>query len=178
MITVVDQPPATRRTWKRWILGFVLAGIAVMWIYVFWFDLSGRGQPLDRVSDRQWSAAAEAVCAPVRAKVFELPQASSTRTPQERAVVFAQATELLATMVTRLQALPFNGKAAEREVVDRWLADWRTLLQDRQEYIAQLRTGYDGEFGVTAGEGGAPIDGRMDTFADVNHMKSCEYTGD
>jgi len=170
---------ANSSPWARRLIVVAVLGIVGMWVYIFAFDLSGRGQPLDRIADRQWSSAAEKVCAGYRAQVLALPPARSFagKTPQDRAVVLDQANGLLTAMVGELKALPFHPTGHDTELRQAWLGDWDTFLQNRRDYSTQLHEGRGGEFGVAQAQG-VPINDRMDTFADVNNMKSCEDPGD
>lgn len=59
-----------------------------------------------------------------------------------------------------------------RNVVRLWLAEYRTYLEDRREYIAELRAGNNVTFSETAIEG-VPISERLLTFANENNMGSC-----
>jgi hypothetical protein len=172
-------PSSGSSPWVRRIVVVVVVGIVGMWVYIFAWDLSGRGKPLDRISDRQWSAAAEQVCSGYRAQVLALPQARTfaDKTPQDRAVVLDEANGLLTSMVAALRALPFNATGHQADLRQAWLGDWDTFLQNRRDYSVQLHAGDGSEFGVSQVEG-VPINARMDTFSDVNGMGSCKDPGD
>jgi hypothetical protein len=57
-------------------------------------------------------------------------------------------------------------------VVKLWLAEYMTYLEDRREYIVELRAGNNVTFSETAIEG-VPISERLLTFANENNMASC-----
>ena len=65
-----------------------------------------------------------------------------------------------------------------RGVVD-WVDDWGTYLQDREEYVENLRVDDDARFLETAkGSDTKGITRAINSFAQVNKMTSCVTPGD
>jgi hypothetical protein len=61
-----------------------------------------------------------------------------------------------------------------RDLVQEWLADWRTLLQDRVDYAVALRADPNARLLVSEkGDTGRHITGWIDEFALANRMESC-----
>jgi hypothetical protein len=156
-------------------IGVVIAAIAVMWIYAWFFAPRGN---VDRFDDPAWSARAEGVCAATRERVDALPSADSFKDIEpkaealrQRAGVVDQATALLAAQFTTLQS-PGPTDAKAQIGVPLWLADWEGYLQSRREHAERLRSGLDQPFRVLE-EGGAPVTLRMDAFAKTNGFPSC-----
>jgi hypothetical protein len=65
---------------------------------------------------------------------------------------------------------------AEATAVSRWLADWRTYLDDRDAYASRFLRGIGEPFRVTDVDG-EQIE-KIDAFAHVNFMESCETPDD
>lgn len=160
----------------------VVASFIGIWGYVMYLTFfEGRAEPRDRLDDTRFAAAAEETCAEFRADFDRLPLASEVGTPEERADLLDQATDGLEVMVTRLEGLVPPSEQDEATAVDRWLADYRTYIQDRREYAAAQRDPasdrYDKPFTVTD-RGGFQIDVIIDDFARINRMESCEAPND
>ena len=79
---------------------------------------------------------------------------------------------MVADLVASLHALQPK-VADDRQYTDQWLDDWDGYLASRQAYAKVLATGKDARFAVQA-EGGHPVTERMDGFAVLNHMPSCQ----
>jgi len=145
------------------------AAMVLMWGYLFL--VADPGIP-DELEDPAYGAAAEPVCAEVRAGIDELTPAIEVESPEERGAVVAEANAALEDLVVELEALaPTTGEDAE--LVDAWLADWATYLADRQAYAEDLLAGEDAELLVTA-RGTDQITVTLDHFAQVNDMPSCQ----
>ena len=78
---------------------------------------------------------------------------------------------MLSAMLDDLEAVePSDAKG--QAIVPDWIADYRTLLQDRYNYAERLRSGQNVPFTET-GVQGVPITERIETFAGDNEMPSC-----
>lgn len=189
MVTDPAPPPADptgrpRRQFnpRRFGVLLVIASFIGIWGYVIYLSVFvGRAEPRDRLDDTDWTATAESVCAQ-STPVFEaLPFASELDSPAERADVLDDGTDELEDLVSRLDALPPPADDDEASAVDKWLADYRTFVQDRREYAAAQRDPsdprYDEAFSVTDRDG-YQIDVLIDDFARVNFMESCETPDD
>jgi len=181
-VTGTQQPTRTRSRLGRLAVLAVVASFVGIWGYVLWLSfVEGRAEPRDRLDDARWTAAAEETCAEVRTRLDRLPFASEVRSPEERAELLDAATDETEDMVQRLEGLVPPRDRDEARAVERWLADYRTYLQDRREYAAAQRDPshprYDRPFSVTD-RGGYQIDVLVDDFARVNYMESCEAPDD
>lgn len=175
-------PPDRRRSLRRLGVLAVVASFVGIWGYVMYLTFfEGRAEPRDRLDDTRFTAAAEETCAESTAFFASLPFANEVGSPQERAELLDEATDELEAMVTRLEGLEPPRDADEAVAVERWLADYRTFIQDRREYADAQRDPshdrYDQPFAVTD-RGGFQIDVLLDDFAIVNDMDSCETPDD
>lgn len=183
-MTETSSPDAsrTRRGARRLLVVAVIASFVGIWGYVMYLSFfEGRAEPRDRLDDTRFTAAAEETCSEFRADFDRLPLASEVDSPEERADLLDEATDGLEVMVTRLEGLVPPRDQDEARAVDRWLADYRTYLQDRREYADAQRDPtnerYDRPFTVTD-RGGFQIDVIIDDFARINYMESCEAPND
>jgi hypothetical protein len=171
------RPAGGPRRWRWWhsVVTVVCLGLAGMWVYAFF--IADQTNP-NRIKDREWAAASEALCARARATISALPPANTAKTPQDRALVVDQANQILVTLVNQLSIRIPAGADRDRSYVAQWLADWKQYNQDRAAYAQVLHQGVGNkQFGVT-NVNGIPIDLRMNDFADANTMRSCEVPGD
>lgn len=145
--------------------------IALMWAYIL-SPWSKRGDTPTTLKDTSYTAAAEEICATSQAKIAELPKAETAKSPEERATVLTEANGLVADLVTQLHALQPKVED-DRQFTDQWIADWDSYLASREAYARLLASGKDDRFAVEA-EGGHPITERMDGFALLNDMPSCQ----
>ncbi|HEY4333399.1 MAG TPA: hypothetical protein VGM78_12540 [Ilumatobacteraceae bacterium] len=145
--------------------------IVMMWAYIL-SPWSKTGDLPTTLKDKTYAATAEPLCAATQAQIAELPKAFTAGSPEERASVLTQADAMVATLVKQLHGLEPKVEQ-DRQFTDQWLADWDSYLTSRQRYAAILATGEDERFTVEA-EGGHPITERMDGFAMLNNMPSCQ----
>jgi hypothetical protein len=162
------------------VLAVALLAITTMWIYGWFF---APRTAVNRIDDRAWADAAERRCAVAAEGIAALPAArefDDFDDPVQRArriEVADQVTAELDAMLTDLYALPAPSGAADRELVDLWLADYRSYLTNRDAHVEQWRRGVNGRFAETDNDG-QPISLRMDEFARVNDMESCRVPAD
>jgi hypothetical protein len=155
------------RTARRFGLAIVFVGFAAFWIWALFFASK---TAVNKIDDRAWAARAEAICDDVDGELAVLERQTSTDLVV-RADLVVLSTDLLSGMVDQLEAVePADEKG--RAIVTDWIADYRTLLDDRYEYAERLRSGEDIAFTETAVEG-VPITERIETFAGDNEMPSC-----
>lgn len=159
--------------WTASSIGLLVAVIliALMWGYIL-SPWSKHGDPPTTLEDTSYTAAAEQICATSQAKINALPKAITAKSPEDRAQVLTQANSLVADLVTQLHALQPKVDA-DRRFTDQWLADWDSYLASREAYARLLASGKDDQFTVQA-EGDHPITERMDGFALLNSMPSCQ----
>ncbi len=166
--------PARRFHWYHGLLVIILSLIAVMWIYAFFIASSAN---LNKVADKGWAARNEQICASAKAKINALPPARTAKTPVERAGVLDQANAYVADLIDSLKTNKISGSARDGHLVELWLADWDLYLSNRRDYAAILHQNLDKAFAVSL-RNGTPITERLDGFADINNMVSCETPGD
>lgn len=173
------HPAGPSRWTPRRIFGIVVAvSVVAIWGYVMFLTVfEGRDEPRERLGDESYRAAAESVCAPYRDRIDDLPMAIEADNPAERADLLDTATDELDEMVDDLEELSPPQPDEEAEAVERWLADWDEYIQNRRDYAERFRAGIDEPFRVTA-RGGEQIDTKMDEFAHINFMESCETPDD
>lgn len=165
-----------RRGGWRLALGVVVVAMAGMWGYVLYLAFGpGRQPPIDRLEDPAFAAAAEDRCADAGDAVGDLPFANQLPTAADRAAVLDQANGIYAGMLDDLDGLAALAPAGDqRDLVQEWLADWRTLLQDRVDYAVALRADPNARLLVSEkGDTGRHITGWIDEFALANRMESC-----
>lgn len=148
---------------------FVLGAVAFasFWGWALFF---ADKTAVNKIEDRAWAERAEAICAPVKLELRVLD--GETRSdPVERADLVVESTDLLARMLDDLIAVePTDGKG--KAIVPEWIADYRSLLDDRYAYADVLRSGANVPFTETPVQG-VPITERIETFAGDNEMPSC-----
>lgn len=161
--------------------GTIVVASIVFWVWAF-SPWAPRDNP-DRLDDPAFAEAAEQVCAAARQRIDALPGPFDGITPAERAEQVAAGTRIVADLVDELTDLaPLAPAGHDADLVDRWLADWRTYLDDRWRHVDRLRAATpdtsdrDLRF-LVSGEAG-PIDARMNAFARLNRMDSCQTPGD
>lgn len=147
------------------VVGF--AAFAAFWFWaLFLIDKTA----VNKFEDRAWAENAEEVCAPVKQAVRRLDlEANADLTV--RADLVVQSTDMYAAMLDELESDPPDDPKGAAIVPD-WIADWRTLLQNRYDYADQLRAGNEVPFTETPVQG-VPITERLETFAGDNEMGSC-----
>lgn len=145
------------------------------WIWAF-SPLAPSGHP-DVLHDVVFTHDAEDICARWVSEAGRLPTAAEATGPEDRATQLTAATRLFAAMVNELRDSAAEVVGSDRELVERWLVDWQTYLDDRADYAATLAGGSDPPFTVTARDGEG-VDSYIDIFAEVNSMPSCATPGD
>lgn len=151
----------------------VMAGF---WIWAF-SPLAPSGHP-DILNDVVFTHNAEDICIRTVAAVDRLPGAAEATGPEDRATQLVASTLLFEEMVAELRTEADDVVVgADVDLVDAWLADWETYLDDRRAYADTLAGGSDPPFTVTARDGEG-VTSYIDIFAEVNAMPSCATPGD
>ena len=132
--------------------------------------------PPDRLEQRAFPQAAEPICAATAVEIEELGLPTEVETPAERAEMVDAENRHLRAMVDELAALD-RPDGEEGDWVASWLEDWRTHIDDRQDWADDLRVGDDHPFTETD-RAGEQVSNVVDNFAEVNDMESCVTTGD
>jgi hypothetical protein len=173
-----DEPDGGRRRgWSTKVQVVVLVANIAFWAAILgWTLMSGEVEPPDRLDQRAFPTAAEPRCADARDDIDALGLPTDVETPEERADMVDEENGILTAMVDDLEALD-RPTGEEGEWVGQWLADWRTHIQDRQDWADDLRAGDDHAF-VETDRGGEQVSNVIDNFAEVNEMESCATPGD
>lgn len=167
-----SRPRAT--TFVRVGLTAVCVAIAAMWVYAFGF---APRESANRIKDTAWQERAEKLCAAnaeERAQLANLVKIDSNDPValNQRADLVEKATNGLDDMIDEIAATPPTDEKG-RAIVPLWIADYRTYIEDRRDYIAQLRTGEFEMFAESMVEG-VPISERLAKFARENDAESCQ----
>lgn len=167
----LDHPP------RRWTPGriavvAIVVGLVAMWGYVLYLAFGpGRQPPADRLEDPAFALAAEERCSAALDEVAALPSVLLVElTPEKRADIVEQANEHFAAMLDDLDALAPGGE--DGEVVQAWLADWRTYLGDRQDYVRRLREDPEARLLISPKDN-EQVTEFIDAFAKDNQMPAC-----
>lgn len=163
---------------SRFVIGICIVGLLVMWIYAFGFASK---ESVNKIGDQKWTARAEEICKKAeeqRLALVDLRQISDAgvNALTERAAIIDEATDTLDNAVKEISAIsPIDEKG--KAIVPLWIADYKTLIQDRRDYANQLRNGVNASFSESMFEG-LPISEKISTFAADNRMTSCKVPMD
>jgi hypothetical protein len=164
-------------------IAVVVVSIGAMWVYAFFF--ASKKNP-DQIADRAWTQRAKVTCTAFKTQIDALPGARSFKDVQprseamrERAAVGAQVTDLLDQQLAALRAEEAADETS-RHALGLWLADWDRYLAARRAHILEWEAGKDVPFKEPPTRPGqiTPVSVRMDAFADINFMPSCEVPKD
>ncbi len=187
----LDGPPPRRIAF--WLTMVAVVALVGSWVYVlFIYD---PGLLIDELPDRTFPDAAEQVCAAAVSEYSELPLANESDSADSRAETLAASNEIFAAMLAELRPLAdeasdmyladpddrFTDKesAGYARGVTEWVTDWGTYLEDREQYVENLRNDDDARFLETAkGSDTKGITRAINSFAQVNKMMSCVTPGD
>ena len=147
-----------------------LVVMAGFWVWAF-SPLAPSGHP-DVMHNVVFTHDAEDICARKVAAVALLPGAAEATGPEDRAGQIRTSTLLFEEMIVELRAEADHVVGSDADLLDAWLVDWETYLNDRRAYAETLAGGSDPPFTVTARDGDA-VTSYIDIFAEVNAMPSC-----
>ncbi len=147
--------------------------MAAMWVYAFGFSPR---ESINKIYDEAWASQAEARCTQAREQRAELSDLSTfnvndTVALAKRADIIEQANTSLKSMIDDIEKISVSNDKG-RALVPLWLADYRTYLDDRADYVALLRSGTFNRFSETQVEG-VPISERIGKFAKDNEIRAC-----
>jgi hypothetical protein len=168
-VTVTEVEKTTSR-WSPVRRTLAVIGALAFVAFWFWALFLIDKTAVNKIDDRAWAGRAEEICAPVELDVRRLDLVRREDLG-DRADLVEQSTDMLSAMIDDLEAVePADEKG--QAIVPDWIADWRTLLQDRYDYATQLRNGENVPFTETPVDG-IPITEKIETFAGDNEMPSC-----
>ncbi|MDP4649398.1 MAG: hypothetical protein NWS73_06060, partial [Ilumatobacteraceae bacterium] len=90
----------------------------------------------------------------------------------QRADIVDKATDLLESAIVEIEKVSPNDPKG-LAIVPLWISDYKTLISDRRDYSALLRTGDNSPFAESMTEG-LPLSEKISTFAADNRMLSCK----
>lgn len=146
-----------------------------MWIYAFGFASK---ESVNKIADDAWKARAEAHCQTAEDERFKLQDLTAmdptdTAALRKKADLVEIATDSLERAINRIASdSPSDEKG--KAIVPKWLADYRTYLQNRRDFIEALRTATRRPYFAETEVEGVPISERIGKFARENNMKTCQ----
>lgn len=176
----VDPPvdPAVDRRHRRSVVGTAAVAVAIVAFVGFWtwalFFASK--ESINKIDDREWAARAEAICVDANAQRDELADyrridPDDAGLLRERGDLIDRSTDIVERMIDDVTAaVPSDPKG--QELVPRWEADYRILIENRRRYADITRAGRNEPFREEAA-GTIPISERIARFAVDNEMPAC-----
>ena len=186
--------PGPRRSRLR-LVGKWLGGLFVVGSFVFWawaFSPWARTENPGRLDDRSFVEWADERCARTHAVINSLPTARQAASRTERAdqvdlgtnEVEALVADLRLRAGTSLPAVTEGKGPPDTDLVGAWLDDWAVYISDRRSHSERLRTAdadtpdRELRFLLVDLTEGSTYTERMDGFARLNNMDSCQVPGD
>ena len=172
-----QRSPAVR--WAtRLLLTVLIAVFATFWTWALFFASK---EAVNKIDDRAWAERAEQICADANdarlalsdyRSIVDVDDTEVAALIRERADIVDRATDILVVMLDDVVAVePLDDKG--RGIVPQWEAEYRSYIEGRRVYTADLRaTGENLPF-YEPGVGGIPVSERLETFAGDNEMPSC-----
>lgn len=159
----------------------VLATVFVVFAIGFWaFAFSPWARDVftapDQLESEALVADVERRCTTARSLIAELPAASLATSAAQRSTVVEEATSILEDMVADLRVIDHEYPDDAR-LLGLWLDDWQVYLADRHAHADRLVNEGDVRF-LNTERNGIFIHERMDGFARVNNLDSCQTPGD
>lgn len=173
-----DQRPPLVRWTVRVLLAVLIAGFVAFWTWALFFASK---EAVNKIDDRAWAERAEQICADANDARLEL---SDYRTIvdgddeeiaaliRERADIVDRATDIIEQMLDDVvAATPTDEKG--QAIVPQWEDEYRSYVESRRDYAADLRTTGENLAFYEPGADGIPVSERLETFAGDNEMPSC-----
>lgn len=179
MMTVEpDRRSPVARWTARLLLAALMAGFAAFWTWALFFASK---EAVNKIDDRAWAERAEQICAEANEarlglsdyrSIVDVDDATKAALIHERADIVDRATDILTAMLDDVVAVePLDEKG--RAIVPQWESEYRSYIEGRRMYAADLReTGENLPF-YEPGVQGIPISERLETFAGDNEMPAC-----
>ena len=188
--------PDTRQPARHWrIIGRWLAAAFIVGSFAFWawaFSPWARSENPARLDDRDFASRAEERCGRARAVINALPTARQAQSRAERAAQVDTGTDEVERLVEHLRSMAESSVTSlsdgsgppDTELVAAWLDDWQTYITDRRNHAERLRSAKETtpdrelRFLLVDMTEGSTYTERMDGFARLNDMDSCQIPGD
>lgn len=175
---VVTEVTAERKSNRaRPVIVVIVALLLAMWGYVLYLAFFvGRAESPDTIGESAFTEAADARCESAVDFVATLPPPFTQKGhPGERADTISKANDEFAAMLVDLHALTDRIEGPEHaDLVDQWLDDYETYLDDRRDYARRLRTDPEARLLVSPGPSNRQVTLHIDEFAAANDMPNCE----
>jgi hypothetical protein len=169
-----------RHPWVKALLCVVIAAILAMWVYAF---VLAPKKGVYHIDSAQWRHDAEQICKAATLQRISLADTSGGVIDKpthadmiERADIVDRSTDILEQMLNQVVALPLS-TVRDRQLVDVWEGYYRSLLNDRRQYTADLRRFNDEPFHEELVAGG-PISDVLTDFTSGNGITSCAPPGE
>lgn len=146
-----------------------------MWVYAFGF---ASRESFNKIGDDAWKARAEAHCQKAEDERFALQDLSEMNPNdpdalKKKADIVEIATDSLERALNKI-ALDTPSDEKGKELVPQWIADYKTYIKNRRDFIEALRTATRRPFFSETEVEGVPISERIGKFARENDMKTCQ----
>ena len=174
----------------KWLGGLFVVGSFVFWAWAFspWARTENPG----RLDDREFVRWADQRCAEAQAVIDDLPSPRQASSRAERADHVDRGTDaaeaLVADIRLRAEATLATSTAGDgppdADLVGAWLEDWDVYVSDRRNHSGRLRSAGEDtpdrelRFLLVDMTEGSTYTERMDGFARLNNMDSCQIPGD
>ena len=170
-----EEAMRRRRKWWARGVGSLLAGaLLVATLFAVRGDVPAI--PARTVDDTAFTDAANALCAKAMPAIRRQPPQPGGDDKPSADEAFARRVERTATdleaVVVDLRGLAVAD--ADRDEIDRWLADWDEFVSVGHRYAAALRTGDREHYTAVGAEGDAPSR-RIYAFSKANGMPECVF---
>ena len=161
--------------YKRWTVWRVVSLLLLLSIVTFWVwalsPLAPQGHP-DKLEDPTFAKAAKTFCINAENSIEDLPLALTSETPDERAELIDEGTEIYRDLLEALLAIAPDSGTNDGKIVQLWIKDYEIYLNDRDVYAEKFRTGIDEDFTVSK-KGNRWVTEPIDEFAKANDLKEC-----
>lgn len=163
-----------RKWWARGVGSLLVGALLVATLFAVRGDVPAI--PARTVEDTAFTDAANALCAEAMPAIRRQPPQVGSDDKPSADEALARRVERTATdleaVVVDLRGLPVAD--ADRDEVDRWLADWDRFVDVGHRYAVALRTADRERYTAVAAEGDAPSR-RIFAFSKANGMPECVF---
>ncbi len=168
-----DDESARSRLWFGLIAIIVaLSFFPWVWRWSPWADRTADGL----LDDKTFALQAEPLCIAAMAELEALPNAIQATDTAERGDQIRAANNILHSMVDDLEAM-ITGSPRDIENLNEWIGNWRTYMDNRDDYADRISVDESAVFYVDA-VGTERLDRRIPRFANSNFMLTCSPPDD
>lgn len=146
-----------------------------MWVYAFVF---APRESVNRINDDEWKIRSEARCQIAEDERFALEnlEKMDPNNPEDlrkKAQIVEIATNSLERAINDIEKdIPSDEKG--QAIVPLWIADYRIYIEDRRNFVDELRSADRRPYFAETEVEGVPISERLGKFARENDMKTCQ----